>query len=284
VLIDQLQVTTCRALVLTDRRAIFAAMRRLRPHPELEEIAFWQDHARDRLGQGEATADPSGDAWEGVASFVVSFERSGPAHDRQLRLVVEQTELEVEQRTRTWPDWNCHEICGWMTDQLRSGPGLEPDEEGLSDSGAGWAPQADQHSDRAPATPLAAPISEENPRPPRLWIDRAEIVEGSQRIAVIADGAAVANKSPLQSTRSGRLELTIGGATPDHEVEVVVRLRRPRGSGGNPYQVTAAPRDGAVAFDLSQVPAGQFRASLVAWTPDRWASPALIKLPLLSIT
>jgi hypothetical protein len=51
-------------------------MRRLRPTPTLEDIAGWQDHARDlaAAARAELPGRSGATGWEQVAAFVVSFE------------------------------------------------------------------------------------------------------------------------------------------------------------------------------------------------------------------
>jgi hypothetical protein len=115
VLAGELKITTLRGLARADRRDIHRAMRNLRPRPTLEQIARWQDHARSRLN--EVAADQS--EWHPAASFAVVFvQRQAENGEWQRRIEVERTEVEPEQEGRTWPEWDCREICGWMREQL----------------------------------------------------------------------------------------------------------------------------------------------------------------------
>jgi len=61
VLTGPLQILSALDLVRADRRAVRAAMRRLRPPPTLEDIASWQDHARDLAADVPAGDTPAGD-------------------------------------------------------------------------------------------------------------------------------------------------------------------------------------------------------------------------------
>ncbi len=123
VLAGELKITTFRALARADRRAIHRAMRNLRPRPTLEQIARWQDQARSRLS--EAAADQSD--WHPAASFAVVFaQRRAGDGEWERRIEVERTEVEPERQGRTWPDWDCREICGWMREQLGLPGNAEP--------------------------------------------------------------------------------------------------------------------------------------------------------------
>ena len=114
VLAGELKITTFRALARADRRDIHRAMRNLRPRPTLEQIARWQDHARSRLSEAADQSD-----WHPAASFAVVFaQREAKDGEWEHRIEVELTEVEPEQEGRTWPEWDCREICGWMRGQL----------------------------------------------------------------------------------------------------------------------------------------------------------------------
>ena len=58
-------VTDLRGLVQADPEAIYRAMANLRPRPAREQIARWQDDARNML------APPAASEWQTAASFVV---------------------------------------------------------------------------------------------------------------------------------------------------------------------------------------------------------------------
>lgn len=124
VLAEELDVTTCRALVMAERRPILAAMRRRRitPRPTLEDIAVWQDEARAQLA---AAPSPTGVAsathdWERAASFAVVFDQREGDSGREQRLAVEQTEIEGAAPEHVWLSWDCSELCAWMRGQIEA--------------------------------------------------------------------------------------------------------------------------------------------------------------------
>ena len=249
VLAEQLQVTTCHGLVLTQRRAIFDAMGRIRPRPTLEVIAEWQDHARTRLSK----VMPVISDWDRAATFVVSFEQRPGDQGGERRLAVEQTEIEPEQPPQVWPGWDCQRICDWMLDRLGLAQAVQP--ESPTTTGAGR---------------------------PQLRIDRATIIDEAGRVDIVTDNMLPAT-SALGCTVPGRLVVTVSGSDPDREVHVVIRFRRPGTRSRSAQEPVVVQGAGQADFDLSHVAVGQYGASLVAWTPDGSANPRVVELPGFTI-
>jgi hypothetical protein len=92
-------------------------MRRLRPAPTLEDIAGWQDHARDLAAAARAWS-PGRPGWEQVAAFVVSFEARQTSADPERRLVVEQVEQTPPEPRQEWPAWSREAAWTWMLERV----------------------------------------------------------------------------------------------------------------------------------------------------------------------
>ena len=267
VLARELKITTFRALARADRRDIHRAMRNLRPRPTLEQIARWQDHARS--GLNEMAADQSD--WHPAASFAVVFaQRQAGDGEWEHRIEVERTEVEPEQQGRSWPEWDCQEICGWMHAQL-----------GLADAAPPEPP---------PEPPRAARARERG----ELRIGHVRLVDpdsqvgrlvtggGPAPIDVVPSGAA-AQAPPTAPEGPLRVEITVGGARRGQEIHAVARVL-PRGAPGwNPQDPVVIKGGGAASFDLSPLPEGRHEVALIAWAPDGSATPAAVRLPELTI-
>jgi hypothetical protein len=288
VLTEELKITTLRALVHADRRDIHRAMRNLRPRPTLEQIARWQDHARSRLS--EAATDESG--WHPAASFAVVFaRRQAEDGEWERRLEVERTEVEPEQEGRTWPDWDCRDICGWMRDQL----GLPGDAE----SAAEEEPTAGQPAARRPAA-RATRARDAEPAPSRaarargrgeLRIGRVTLIDPGSQVGPVAAGAAgvppvevvTAEAPPAAPAGSLRVEITVGGARRGQEIHAVARVLPHGEPGWNPQDPVVIKGTGAASFDLSRLPEGRHEVAVIAWAPDGSVAPATVTLPELTI-
>jgi hypothetical protein len=272
VLAAELKITTFRALVHADRRDIHQAMRNLRPRPTLEQIARWQDHARS--GLTDATTDPSD--WHPAASFAVVFmQRPAAGGGWERRLDVERTEVEPEQDVRIWPDWDCHEICAWMREQLglpaRAQPG--PPDAAPQDAGPEAAPAGGVVTAPAPASRAR--------RRAQLRIGKVTVVDPAAPAGAAA--AAVAAAAPAQATGPLRVEISVSGARRDQEIHAVARVLRQGGFGWNPQDPVVIRGAGAASFDLSRLPAGHHEVALIAWAPDGTAEPAVVRLPELTV-
>ena len=271
VLAEQLKITTFRALAYADRRDIHRAMRNLRPRPTLEHIAVWQDHARSSLS--EAAADRSD--WHPAASFAVVFAQCQVDGGWERRLEVERTEVEPEQEGKTWPGWDCQEICGWMLEQISPGGGARaPAQAGQPAAAAAGAAAP------APARP-AQPSAQAGERA-QLQITGVTIIGGATRVAVpAADDAPGA--APADLPGPVRVETRIGGARPGQEIHAVARVGRAGERGWNAHDPVVKKSAGPASFDLSGLPAGPHDVTLIAWAPDGMARPAVLRLPVLTI-
>jgi hypothetical protein len=296
VLAGELKITTFRALARADRRDIHRAMRNLRPRPTLEQIARWQDHARSRLS--EAAADQSD--WHPAASFAVVFvQRQAENGDWERRIEVERTEVEPEQQGRTWPEWDCREICGWMREQLGL-PGTAepaPGRAGGAEAGA-EQPAARRRGARAARPGDAEPVpiaAAETRARGELRIGSVTLIDPGSQLSRL--GAAIGGAPPVNVVPSGaatqappaapegplRVEITVGGARRGQEIYAVARVL-PRGAPGwNPQDPVVIKGAGAASFDLSRLPEGQHEVALIAWAPDGSMTPAAVRLPELTI-
>jgi len=300
VLARELKITTFRALARADRRDIQRAMRNLRPRPTLEQIARWQDHARSSLS--EAATDQSD--WHPAASFAVVFaQRQADGGGWEHRLEVERTEVEPEQAGRSWPEWDCREICGWMREQFGL-PGTAEPATGAAggERGAGEQPAAEQPAARRRDTRAMRP-GEAEPAPVHaaetrgrgeLRIGRVTLIDPGSQLGRV--GAATGGAPPVDVVTSGavpappaapegslRVEITVGGARRGQEIHAVARVL-PRGTPGwNPQDPLVINRAGAASFDLSRLPEGRHEVALIAWAPDGSMTPAVVRLPELTI-
>jgi hypothetical protein len=255
VLAEELKITTLRALVQADRRDIHRATRNLRPRPTLAQIARWQDDARS--GLSEASVDPSD--WHTAASFAVVFaERQAGGGGWERRIEIERTEVEPEQEGRTWPDWDCHEICGWMRGQL-----------GLPEAGS-RAPE--EPAPEEPATQVSATAPAPAPARPR---GRGDLTIG--RVTLIDPSAQVTPTAPADPLR---VEIKVSGGRRGQEIHAVARVLPRDEPGWNVQDPVVITGTGAVSFDLSRLPVGHHEVALIAWAPDGSMRPAAVTLPV----
>lgn len=313
VLAGELKITTFRALARADRRDIHRAMRNLRPRPTLEQIARWQDHARSRLSEAADQSD-----WHPAASFAVVFaQRQARDGEWERRIEVERTEVEPEQERRTWPEWDCREICGWMRGQLGLADVPQPEVQpaaqpgtgrraagGPAPRGAGARPA--QPGDAEPAAPPAARargrgeirIGSVTVIDPGSQVGRmatgaggappVDVVTvgagGAPAVDVVSAGPARAEQAPPAAPAGPlRVEITVGGARRGQEIHAVARVL-PRGAPGwNPQDPVVIKGAGAASFDLSRLPEGRHEVALIAWAPDGSMAPAAVRLPEITI-
>jgi hypothetical protein len=254
-LAEQLEVTTVQALAEADPRDIHQATRNLRPRPTFDLIAWWQDQARNQLRE----AATGGSDWQPAASFAVVFTQRLVDGDWERQLEIERTEVEPEQERKVWPGWDCGEICGWMHEQLGA---------------LGAAGPAGRRAELRPARSRAARS--------QLQIGSAAVIAGSARADVVTAGSVAT--TPLTDLAGPvQLDLTVVGSRPDQEIHVVARVLREGAAGWNPHEPEVITGPGRVSLDLSRLPAGQHEVMVVAWTPDGSASPAVVRLPRLSV-
>jgi hypothetical protein len=268
VLAEQLHVTTVYGLVLADRHAIIAALKRSKMRrpllPTLEEIAEWQDHAR-RFRAGDMT---DGSDWDRFATFVVSFEERGRGRGRKRQLVVEQTELEPERPPRSWPGWDCKELCQWMTNQL-----------GLADADLATSETASTGSAGAAAVRRSTTRSAIRPT---VRVEQLALIGPAARVELATDDP-VRLSAPIECTLPCRLAVAAAGSDPDQEIQVLVRFHRPNQFGWSPLAPVTGRGRSRAEFDLSVLGPGRYEASVVAWVPSGSADPHVVKLPALVI-
>jgi hypothetical protein len=205
--------------------------------------------------------------WERAAAFVVSFERRRVKDLLELRLVAEQTEPPPEQPVSSWPDWDCGQLCDWLQegmDRAEATPGVKA-RPGQDNAQIGQAP-----------TPSSRRVGRA-----QLSIQHVAIVDAVGRVDAVSDGRPTA--LAFACTRTGCLEVSVLGATPQQEVRVALRLRGTGGPGWSARNPAAVPREGPAQIEVSDVGIGVHSARLVAWAPDASATPASIELGTLTI-
>ena len=294
VLARELKITTFRALARADRRDIHRAMRNLRPRATLEQIARWQDHARSRLS--EPVTDQSD--WHPAASFAVVFaQRQAKDGEWEHRIEVERTEVEPEQEGRTWPEWDCGEVCGWMRGQLGLADVPPPEPQPATQPGAGkrvaGGPAPGEPGARAARPGDAEPAARARGRG-SLSIARVTLIDPGSQVGHVATGAGgappvdvvtagAAQAPPAAPAGPLRVEITVGGARRGQEIQAVARVL-PRGAPGwNPQDPVVIRGAGAASFDLSRLPVGRHEVALIAWAPDGSVAPAAVRLPEITI-
>jgi hypothetical protein len=275
VLTGPLQITTALDLVRADRRVVHAAMRRLRPAPTLEDIASWQDHARDLAAA--ARPGPTGPpGWEQAAAFVVSFEISRSGAEPQRRLVVEQVEQAPPEPRREWPAWSRAAAWTWMLETVEAmqqggtrptgheppEPAPEPAPESAAEPAPESAPEPTQARPRAPR-PITAAIPELVPA-----TGRARRLDAARPAVDIPPGAV------LRVTASSE---------PDLPLQVWLRLRRPGRPSYAPLPAVTAASGEAAEIALDGIPPGEHVAVLAILAPRGKAAAAVIPLPRLRV-
>lgn len=252
VLIEKLQVTNYEELASADPEAIFEAMVRIRPRPTLQRIRLWKEQARRLRGQA-VVEDPG---WERAATFVLSFEQRQVESSQERRLVIQQTELELEQPWSSWPDWDCSAICDWLRQRVGGSKPVGPVD----------APE---------------PADERTAGAGQLQIVHAAVVDLTERREAVAEGRSTGQS--LECTIPCRLEVAVAGVPPDREVRVALRFRRVGQAGWSPLEPATLAPHGRVELELPDAVAGRHAARLVAWVPDGSTPPTAVDLPELTI-
>lgn len=252
VLAEKLRVTTYQELASADPEAIFEAMARIRPRPTLQRIRLWKEQAK-RLGDQAVVESPG---WDRAATFVLSFEQRQVEESHERRLVVQQTELELEQPWSSWPDWDCSGICDWLRQRV---------------------------GERKPVGPVDAPEPAEaqTAGTGHLQIVHAAVVGLTERKEAVAEGRSTGQS--LECTIPCRLEVAVAGVPPDREVRVALRFRRVGQASWSPLEPATVPPHGPVQLELPDAVAGRHAARLVAWAPDGSTAPTAVDLPELTI-
>jgi len=155
-------VTDLRGLVQADPDAIYRAMANLRPRPAREQIARWQDDARNKL------APPAASEWQTAASFVVVYSQRKKGDTWERRVEAERTEVEPERTMQVWSGWDAAPVCEWMRGQLgqAADAGTQPAEEPPTEEPAAEEPTP------ARAAPTPGPASRA-----QLRIDSAALID-----------------------------------------------------------------------------------------------------------
>jgi hypothetical protein len=264
-------VTDLRDLVQADRGAIHRGMANLRPRPSLNQIARWQEDARDML----AETAPGAAEWQTAASFVVVFSQRQAGDIWERRVEAERTEVEPERNPQVWRGWEAPPICDWMLGQLGQANSAAPAPAGAS---AGAATGSAQGRPGAAEPPPAEPAAER----PALRIDSAVFIDAAGRTDVVTAGV-VAAVPPGVLAAPVRVEFTISGARPKARLRAVARILRPDGPSRNAQEPVAVPGSGRVELNLSGVAAGEHDVGLTAWAPDGTAKPVSVRLPKVTI-
>ena len=178
-------VTDLRGLVQADPEAIYQAMANLRPRPAREQIARWQDDARNKL------ATPAASEWQPAASFVVVYSQRKEGDAWERRVEAERTEVEPERTMQVWSGWDAAPVCDWMRGQLDQAadagaqPAKEPPRGGAGRGGAGRRRSRPRRSRPRRSRPRNPP--RRRPRQPRAP----------------RPGPSCASTAPRSSTRPG---------------------------------------------------------------------------------
>ena len=269
-------VTDLRGLVQADPEAMYRAMANLRPRPAREQIARWQDEARDKL------ATPDASEWQTAASFVVVFSQRNQGGTRERRVEAERTEVEPERSMQVWSGWDAAPVCDWMRGQLDQATdhGAQPAEEPPTEEPPAEEPAAEEPA-AEPAPAQAAPTPGPASRA-QLRIDSAALIDAAGRTEVVTAGALAANPR-TELVAPVRVVFAVGGAPPGTPLQAVTRIQRPDGPGWNPRDPVALAGPGQAEFDLTPVPAGDHVMALIAWAPDATAKPVSVTLPSVTI-
>jgi len=264
-------VTDLRGLVQADPEAIYRAMANLRPRPAREQIARWQDDARNKL------ATPAASEWQTAASFVVVYSQRKEGDTWERRVEAERTEVEPERTMQVWSGWDAAPVCDWMRGQLdqAADAGAQPAEEPPTEEPAAEEPAAEPAPAQTAPTPGPASRAQ-------LRIDSAALIDAAGRTEVVTAGALAANPR-TELVAPVRVVFAVGGAPPGTSLQAVARIRHPDGPGWNPRDPVVLAGPGQVEFDLTPVPAGDHVLALIAWAPDATAKPVSVTLPSVTI-
>jgi hypothetical protein len=261
-------VTDLRGLVQADREAIHRGMANLRPRPSLNQIARWQEDARDMLAE-------TAPEWQTAASFVVVFSQRRAGDIWERRVEAERTEVEPERNPQVWRGWEARPICDWMLGQLGQANSAAP-------APAGASAGAETGSAQGRAGAAEPPPAEPAAGRPALRIDSAALIDAAGRTDVVTAGV-VAALPPGVLAAPVRVEFTVSGARPKTRLRAVARILRPDGPSRNAQEPVTVPGPGRVELNLSGVPAGEYDVGLTAWAPDGTAKPVSVRLPKVTI-
>jgi hypothetical protein len=269
-------VTDLRGLVQADPEAIYRAMANLRPRPAREQIARWQDDARNKL------ATPAASEWQTAASFVVVYSQRKEGDTWERRVEAERTEVEPERTMQVWSGWDAAPVCEWMRGQLdqAADAGAQPAEEPPTEEPPTEEPAAEEPA-AEPAPARAAPTPGPASRT-QLRIDSAALIDTAGRTEVVTAGALAANPR-TELVAPVRVVFAVGGAPPGTPLQAVARIRHPDGPGWNPRDPVVLAGPDQAEFDLTPVPAGDHVMALIAWAPDATAKPVSVTLPSVTI-
>ena len=264
-------VTDLRGLVQADPEVIYRAMANLRPRPAREQIARWQDDARNKL------APPAASEWQTAASFVVVYSQRKEGDTWERRVEAERTEVEPERTMQVWSGWDAAPVCEWMRGQLdqTADAGAQPAEEPPTEE-----PAAEE---RSRGTRPGAGRANPGPRVPGRVAHRQRRAHRRGRADGGGDGGRARREPAHRADRSGPRGL---------------RRRWPAAgnsaAGGRPHPASGWTRlepagpvilsgPGQAEFDLTPVPAGDHVMALIAWAPDATAKPVSVTLPSVTI-
>ena len=269
-------VTDLRGLVQADPEVIYRAMANLRPRPAREQIARWQDDARNKL------ATPAASEWQTAASFVVVYSQRKEGDTWERRVEAERTEVEPERTMQVWSGWDTAPVCDWMRGQLdqAADAGAQPAEEPPMEEPPTEEPPTEEPA-AEPAPAQAAPTPGPASRA-QLRIDSAALIDAAGRTEVVTAGVLAANPR-TELIAPVRVVFAVGGAPPGTGLQAVARIQRPDGPGWNPRDPVALAGPGQAEFDLAAVPAGDHEMALIAWAPDATARPVSVRLPQVTI-
>jgi hypothetical protein len=269
-------VTDLRGLVQADSEVIYRAMANLRPRPAREQIARWQDDARNKL------ATPAASEWQTAASFVVVYSQRKEGDTWERRVEAERTEVEPERTMQVWSGWDAAPVCDWMRGQLdqAADAGAQPAEEPPTEE-----PPTEESAAEEPAAEPAPAQAAPTPGPAsraQLRIDSAALIDAAGRTEVVTAGVLAANPR-TELIAPVRVVFAVGGAPPGTALQAVARIERPDGPGWNPQDPVVLSGPGQAEFDLTPVPAGDHLMALIAWAPDATAQPVSVTLPSVTI-
>ncbi|HEY7880839.1 MAG TPA: hypothetical protein VID31_08330 [Streptosporangiaceae bacterium] len=274
-------VTDLRGLVQADPEVIYRAMANLRPRPAREQIARWQDDARNKL------ATPAASEWQTAASFVVVYSQRKEGDTWERRVEAERTEVEPERTMQVWSGWDTAPVCDWMRGQLdqAADAGAQPAEEPPTEEPPTEEPPTEESAAEEPAAEPAAARAAPTPGPAsraQLRIDNAALIDAAGRTEVVTAGVLAANPR-TELIAPVRVVFAVGGAPPGTALQAVARIQRPDGPGWNPQDPVVLSGPGQAEFDLTSVPAGDHVMALIAWAPDVTSKPVSVTLPSVTI-
>jgi hypothetical protein len=305
VLAGPLHITTARDLAQADRRVVHAALRRLRPAPTLEEIAVWQDHARDlaqaaspqaaspQAASPQAASPPAASSsapgapdpgalgpgapgWEQAAAFVVSFEQRAAGDAAERRVVVEQVEQVPPEPRQEWPEWQREPAWAWMLERLGSAPGETT--AGTAGPPPGPASPATGRPAGGRKPPAPAPPS---PPPPAARIT-AKITASPLELTVPAGPARPLDPSGPAADVPDHAVLRVTVRRPANRPVLAAVLLREPGRPARPLDPPVPVEPGHPAeISLGRLPPGEHIAVLALWDPQGRAAPAVLSLPRL---